>query len=110
MLFFSGYGWTVLALWFAVFIGSLFFFKDFKQPSPLYESPWPEIICSAINIVGCAALGWWLNRGRPRKVFEFVPHPFPTTAHTFCFVRVEYCGLFSVLFYGFCLYKGGVVH
>jgi hypothetical protein len=25
-------------------------------------------------------------------------------------VRVEYCGLFSVLFYGYCLFTGGVFH
>ena len=108
MLFFSGYGWSALALWFAVFLGSLFFFKNFKQDSPLYLSPWPEIICASINIVGCGILGWWLNRGRPRKVFEF--DTLATTGHTFCFVRVEYCGLFSVLFYGYCLFTGGVFH
>jgi hypothetical protein len=110
MLFFSGHGWVVLALWLGVFVGSLFFFKNFKLDSPLYRSPWPEIICAAINIVGCAIFGWWLNRGRPRRIFEFVPYPLPATGHTFSFVRVEYCGLFSILFYGYCLLIGGVFH
>jgi hypothetical protein len=107
---FSGYGWTVLVVFFGIFLGSLFFFKDFKQDAPLYFSPWPELICMALNVVACWFLGRWLNRGLPRRVVEFEFAPLATTGHTFCFVRVEYCGIFAVILYGYFLLTGGVFH
>jgi quinol-cytochrome oxidoreductase complex cytochrome b subunit len=105
MLIYTGRGWVVLVLFFAVLIGGLVFFKDFKQDHPVYRSPWPEVICASINIVGCAGLGWWLNSGRPRRVFEFdLSAP---SSHSFCFVRVGYCGVFAALLYGYLLYQAG---
>ena len=100
MFFYTGSGWTAFALFFGTLIGGLIFFKDFRQDSPVYRTPWPEVILAAINVVGCGLFGWWLNRGRPRRVFEF--NMVEATGHTFGFVRVEYCGAFSVLFYGYC--------
>ena len=105
---YTGKGWVVLAFGLAVLFFGLIFFKDFKRDSPLYLSPWPEVILAGINIVACGILGWWMNRGRPRKIVYFNMHRI--TGHTFYFVSVEYCGVFSVLFYGFFLLKGGVFH
>lgn len=110
MLIYSGRGWVVIPLFMSVMIGGLIFFKNFKQDSPIYLTPWPEIISAVINVLGCAVLGWWLNRGIPRKIIEFVTPPGRTIGHTFCFVRVEYCGCFSILFFGIGLFKGGLFH
>ncbi|MBI1918817.1 MAG: hypothetical protein HYS12_29350 [Planctomycetes bacterium] len=101
---FTGYGWSFLVLFFAVMIGGLVFFKDFRQDSSLYRSPWPEIICATATVIASWFLGRWLNRGRPSKIFE----GYPPTGHSFWGIRVEYCGLFAVFFYGYLIFKGNV--
>ena len=105
MLIYTGAGWSVLVLFFVTMIAGLVFFKDFRQDSPVYRTPWPEVIVMSVNVVGCWLLGRWLNRGRPRKIFEFNLHK---AGHTFCFVRVEFCGVFSILLYGLGVLKGGL--
>jgi hypothetical protein len=87
-----------------VMIAGLVTFKDYKQDHPVYRTPWPELICMGANVVGCGLLGRWLNRKAPLGVFELdLAAP---RSHSFLFVRVGYCGVFSVLFFGYLIWQG----
>ena len=99
MLFYTGRGNLVYAIFIAVFFVGLILNKEYPEKSVLFQTPWVFIISAFFDIVACWLLGRSLNAGLPPKIIDWDYKKQRAIGHTFCFIRVEYCGFIAAFFY-----------
>lgn len=104
MLAWTGQGWLGFLIVFGAIIGVESAFEGGRSHGYL-----PQVLTFLAAAVPCWLLGRLLNRDAPRKFFDLPhseidpetkePRHYGSSGHTLAFVRLEYAGLFVIVYY-----------
>lgn len=95
MVFYTGCGWIaliclVVAGFLPVLVTDFAIKRNYTQ-----EHGWPMLVAGAASFLICLVAGLIANRKLPHKVIDKVGD-LGAAGHTFCWIRLEYAGLFSL--------------